>query len=133
LPTRPRILIAEDDDGVAYTLNDVLEEDGYEVRRASNGRQALEMVAEYQFDLVLLDLEMPEMDGFAVCRILRSDERLRSLPVLVLSVRNEPKDILAGFAEGVTDYMTKPFKEAQLRARVRSWLTRSGGQPVQDS
>jgi CheY-like chemotaxis protein/ribonuclease BN (tRNA processing enzyme) len=128
LPTRPRILIAEDDDAVAYTLNDVLEEDGYEVRRASNGREALEMVAEYQFDLVLLDLEMPEMDGFAVCRMLRSDERLRSLPVVVLSVRNEPNDIVAGFAEGVTDYMTKPFKEAQLRARVRSWLTRTGSQ-----
>jgi CheY-like chemotaxis protein len=126
LPTKPRILIAEDDDGVAYTINDIIANDGYEVSRVANGRQAVELAKESSFDLVLLDLEMPEMNGFSVCRILRSDERLRDLPILVLSVHDHPADILAGFAEGATDYMTKPFKEAQLRARVRSWLTRVG-------
>ena len=119
-------MIAEDDDGVAYTINDIIANDGYEVSRAANGRQAVELVKESSFDLVLLDLEMPEMNGFTVCRILRSDERLRNLPILVLTVHDNPADILAGFAEGATDYMTKPFKEAQLRAKVRSWLSRAG-------
>jgi CheY-like chemotaxis protein/phosphoribosyl 1,2-cyclic phosphodiesterase len=123
---KPRILIAEDDDGVAYTINDIIANDGYEVSRAANGRQAVELVKQSSFDLVLLDLEMPEMNGFTVCRILRSDERLRNLPILVLTVHDNPADILAGFAEGATDYMTKPFKEAQLRAKVRSWLSRAG-------
>jgi DNA-binding response OmpR family regulator len=131
MPTRPRILLAEDDDGVADTLNDILMEDGYEVRRAADGVQAVELMKQQQFDLVLLDLQMPAMDGFSVCRILRSDARLQSLPILVLTVRSDPADILAGFAEGATDYMTKPFSEAQLRARVRSWLTRGGNQQRQ--
>ena len=129
LAPRPRILLAEDDDAVAYTLNDVLEDDGYQVKRAADGRQAVELASQHPFDLVLLDLEMPELDGFTVCRMLRSNERFKTLPILVLTVRNDPQDILAGFAEGVTDYMTKPFKEAQLRARVRSWLIRAGQTP----
>jgi CheY-like chemotaxis protein len=125
MPTRPQILVAEDDDGVAETLRSVLEDDGYEVRRAADGLQAVELIEQQIFDLVLLDLEMPGMDGFDVCRTVRGIERLDSLPILVLTVRNDPEDIMAGFDAGVTDYMIKPFSEAQLRARVRSWLTRS--------
>jgi DNA-binding response OmpR family regulator len=68
------------------------------------------------------------MNGFDVCRAVRSNKRLEALPILVLTVRSDPKDIVAGFEAGVTDYMIKPFSEAQLRARARSWLTRSGQQ-----
>jgi CheY-like chemotaxis protein/ribonuclease BN (tRNA processing enzyme) len=128
MPTRPRILVAEDDDGVAETLKSVLEDDGYEVRRARDGLQAVDLITEASFDLVLLDLEMPGMNGFDVCRAVRSNKRLEALPILVLTVRSDPKDIVAGFEAGVTDYMIKPFSEAQLRARARSWLTRSGQQ-----
>jgi CheY-like chemotaxis protein/phosphoribosyl 1,2-cyclic phosphodiesterase len=126
IPTKPRILLAEDDDGVAYTINDIFVADGYSVSRVANGRQAVELVKQSAFDLVLLDLEMPEMNGLTVCRILRNDDQLRNLPILVLTVHDNPADIVATFAEGATDYMTKPFKEAQLRARVRSLLTRVG-------
>ena len=125
LPTRPRILVAEDDDGVAETLKSVLEDDGYEIRRARDGVAAVNLLGEVPFDLVLLDLEMPGMDGFDVCRAVRSDKRLDTLPILVLTVHSDPRDIMAGFEAGVTDYMIKPFSEAQLRARTRSWLTRS--------
>jgi CheY-like chemotaxis protein/phosphoribosyl 1,2-cyclic phosphodiesterase len=125
LPTRPRILVAEDDDGVAETLKSVLEDDGYEIRRARDGVEAVNLLGEVPFDLVLLDLEMPGMDGFDVCRAVRSDKRLDTLPILVLTVHSDPSDIMAGFEAGVTDYMIKPFSEAQLRARTRSWLTRS--------
>jgi len=78
------------------------------------------------FDLVILDLEMPVMNGYDVCRTLRSDKRWATLPILVRSVHTHPQDILAGFEAGVSDYMIKPFSEAQLRARARSWLTRTG-------
>jgi CheY-like chemotaxis protein/phosphoribosyl 1,2-cyclic phosphodiesterase len=125
MPTRPRILVAEDDDGVAETLKSILEDDGYEVRRTKDGLQTLELISQMPFDLLLLDLEMPGMNGFDVCRAVRSNKRLDPLPILMLTVRSDPSDIVAGFDAGVTDYMTKPFSEAQLRARARSWLTRS--------
>jgi CheY-like chemotaxis protein len=126
IATRPRILVAEDDDAVAKTLEMVLEDDGYEIRRAKNGLEALKAIHEMPFDLVILDLEMPAMNGYQVCREIRIIKQLETLPILVLSVHNDPKDILAGFEAGVSDYMIKPFSEAQLRARARSWLTRTG-------
>jgi CheY-like chemotaxis protein/ribonuclease BN (tRNA processing enzyme) len=126
MPVRPRILVAEDDDAVAETLRSVLQDDGYEMQRAADGLQAIELVKQSPFDLLLLDLEMPGMDGLDVCRTVRGTVDLDALPILVLTVRNDPRDILAGFESGVTDYMVKPFSEAQLRARVRSWLTRTG-------
>jgi CheY-like chemotaxis protein len=126
IATRPRILVAEDDDAVAKTLELVLEDDGYEIRRAKNGLEALEVIDQMPFDLVILDLEMPAMNGYQVCRAIRLNKHLETLPILVLSVHNDPKNILAGFEAGVSDYMIKPFSEAQLRARTRSWLTRTG-------
>ena len=126
MPARPRILVVEDDDGVAETLRSVLQDDGYELERAADGRQAVDFVHRQPFDLLLLDLEMPGMDGLDVCRTVRGVEELSALPILVLTVRNDPSDIVKGFESGVTDYMVKPFSEAQLRARVRSWLTRTG-------
>jgi len=126
IATRPRILVAEDDDGVAETLKLVLEDDGYEIRRAIDGLQAMEFIDEMPFDLVILDLEMPAMNGYEVCRAIRSNEQFEKLPILALSVHTDPKDILSGFEAGVSDYMVKPFSEAQLRARARSWLTRTG-------
>jgi len=126
IATRPRILVAEDDEGVAETLELVLEDDGYEVRRAKDGLEALDVIDEVPLDLVILDLEMPAMNGYEVCRAIRSNKQFETLPILALSVHNDPKDILAGFEAGVSDYMIKPFSEAQLRARARSWLTRTG-------
>jgi CheY-like chemotaxis protein len=126
MATRPRVLVAEDDDGVAETLKSVLEDDGDEIRRAQDGLQAVNLLNELPFDLVILDLEMPAMNGFDVCRSVRNNKRLDGLPILVLTVRSDPNDIIAGFEAGVSDYMIKPFSEAQLRARARSWLTRTG-------
>jgi len=126
IATRPRILIAEDDDGVAATLGLVLEDDGYEIRRAKDGLGALDVLDEVPCDLVILDMEMPAMNGYDVCRIIRGNKQFETLPILALSAHTDPKDILAGFEAGVSDYMIKPFSEAQLRARARSWLTRTG-------
>ncbi len=120
-----RVLVAEDDDAVAYSLRDILLEEGHETLRAVDGAQALRMVREEHVDLVLLDLTMPEMDGFAVCRALRSEDRFKQLPILMLTAHDREDDVLAGFAAGATDYIAKPFSVAQLRTRVHLWVTRA--------
>ncbi len=120
-----RILVAEDDDGIADSLLEILSDEGHEVLRAVDGAQALRMAREEHVDLVLLDLSMPEMDGFAVCRAIRADDHLKHLPVLMLTAHNREDDVVAGFAAGATDYITKPFSVAQLRTRVHLWITRA--------
>lgn len=126
VPTRARILVADDDESVSKVLETALRRDGYEVLRAANGIDAVRFGTQQRFDLILLDIEMPGMDGYAACRALRSDARLEAVPIVMLTGRAEAEDVLAGFSEGVTDYMTKPFSVSQVRARVRAWLTRAG-------
>jgi len=77
------------------------------------------------FDLILLDVQMPHLDGLSVARQLRQDVTLADVPIVMLTGRSTDRDIEAAFAEGVTDYITKPFAVSQMRARVRSWLSRS--------
>lgn len=120
-----RVLVADDDDDVAELLRQVLVEDGCAVTRARHGREALQLARAERFDLILLDRRMPELDGSEVCRALRADPELRRVPVLMLTVSGARADIAAGFADGASDYITKPFSVSQVRARVRSWLTRA--------
>ncbi len=127
--TRARVLVADDDDSIAKLLGRALQQDGYEVLRASNGAEAVELAEQQHFDLILLDAQMPVMDGFAACRAIRADPRLDAIPIVMLTARSGESDVMAGFAEGVTDYMTKPFAISQVRARVRSWLTRAPATP----
>jgi len=93
--------------------------------RATNGSEALVLALRHSFDLILLDVEMPGMDGLSACRALRSHSHLADVPIVMLTARSAAEDLLAGFAEGVTDYMTRPFALPQVRARVRAWLTRA--------
>src|SRR5262249_305225 len=115
----------DDDDSILRLLHDALERDGHHVTRASNGAEALEAARDGAFDLVLLDLEMPLLDGLAACRAMRREPRLANLPIVILPGRSEDEQILRGFEHGVTDYITKPFAVAQVRSRVRNWLMRS--------
>lgn len=124
-----RVLVADDDDLVADVLRIMLEGDGCAVHRACDGVEAIRMAREASFDLILLDRQMPKLDGFAVCRALRTDAALRGVPVVMLTASAGRADIAAGFAEGASDYITKPFSIAQVRARVRSWLRRVGPRP----
>jgi CheY-like chemotaxis protein/phosphoribosyl 1,2-cyclic phosphodiesterase len=128
MPTRARILVAEDDPDLGPVLEEVLAEDGYEVLRTTDGGEAVRLAAQHTFDLILLDVEMPTLDGFAACRALRADPRLEAVPIIMLTARTGEEDLAEGFAEGATDYLTKPFAVAQFRARVRSWLTRTAGE-----
>lgn len=85
----------------------------------------MRLAEQHALDLILLDVEMPELDGFGACRALRADPRLREVPIVILTARTDKEDTAEGFAHGATDFMTKPFAMSQFRARVRSWLTRA--------
>jgi len=125
IQTRARILVADDDRSVLQVLETVLSGDGYQVVTAEDGAAALELARHDGFDLILLDVQMPKLDGLEAARQLRRDEKLADVPIVILTARTSDKDIEAAFAEGVTDYITKPFAVSQMRARVRSWLSRS--------
>ena len=123
VPTRARVIVCDDDDAIAKVLETALRRDGYEVLRAHNGAEAVALASQ-QFDLIMLDVEMPEMDGFSACRALRGEPQTANVPIVMLTARAE-ENIMRGFDGGATDYMTKPFAVSQVRARVRSWLTRA--------
>jgi DNA-binding response OmpR family regulator len=120
-----RIVLVEDNADLAFGLRATLEFEGYEVHVVGDGRQALEVVADVEPDLVLLDLMLPGLDGYEVLSRLRKAGR--RTPVLVLTARGEEADVLTGFDRGADDYVTKPFSTAELLARVRALLRRAGG------
>jgi DNA-binding response OmpR family regulator len=91
----------------------------------SDGAEAVALAKQDAFDLILLDVQMPNVDGFEAARQMRRESRLVDVPIVMLTARTADRDIEAAFAEGVTDYITKPFAVSQMRARVRSWLSRS--------
>jgi DNA-binding response OmpR family regulator len=125
VPVRVRILVADDDDSIAGLLEHTLRRDGYDVLRARSGAEVVNLAAQQSPDLILLDIAMPELDGLAACRALRAERRLARIPIVILTARVVEAAILAGFADGATDYIAKPFSVAQVRARVRSWLARA--------
>ena len=125
IQTRARILVADDDPAILGVIDTVLRGDGYRVVTAEDGAAAIELARTDGFDLILLDVQMPKLDGLAAARQLRHEAKLAAVPIVMLTARTADRDIEAAFAEGVTDYITKPFSIAQLRARVRSWLARS--------
>jgi sigma-B regulation protein RsbU (phosphoserine phosphatase) len=116
-----RILIVDDTKANVDVLVHALKDD-YKLTIALDGPAALERLKKTPADLVLLDIMMPGMDGYEVCRRLRSDPQTRDIPVLFLSALDEVKDKVAGFEAGGTDYVTKPFEVLEVRARVRSLL-----------
>lgn len=120
-----RILVADDDDIMARMIESALRRQGYDVVRARDGAEAVSLAARQSFDLVLLDLQMPVMDGFGACRALRADCRLVNVPIVVLTAQSNAQQVRDRSVAGVTDYLIKPFGVAELRARVRDWLTMS--------
>ena len=119
----PRILLADDEQAIQTLLSYPLQKDGYEVVRASDGREALARFAEQPFDLVVLDVMMPRLDGLEVCRRLRSRS---SVPIIMLTAKAEEIDKVLGLELGADDYITKPFSLREFRSRVRAALRRAG-------
>ena len=108
-PARPRIAVVEDDDDLAFTLTYNLKKDGrYEVERYAGGLVAMDELLVRPPDLVLLDLNLPDVDGLTICRELKKHEETRKIPILMLTARAEERDKLLGFELGADDYVTKP-------------------------
>ncbi|NOX35617.1 MAG: response regulator [Deltaproteobacteria bacterium] len=103
-------------------LGKLLSDKGYEVGMAQNGRQALNFIKKNEPDLILLDIMMPEMDGYEVCRQIKADFSVRHIPIIFLTAKTDPKDIVKGFDAGGVDYVTKPFNSAELLVRVKTHI-----------
>jgi putative two-component system response regulator len=121
-PTRNHIMVVDDNPANLKLMEDMLRPYRYEVRSFPLGRLALAAAAAEPPDLILLDINMPEMDGFEVCRRLRANAQLASIPVIFLSALNETKDKLAAFKSGGFDYITKPFEPEEVQARIETQL-----------
>ncbi|HMP84135.1 MAG TPA: response regulator, partial [Verrucomicrobiota bacterium] len=118
-----RILVVDDTPANIQSLAAILKEKGYQISVATNGKQALEVVSRVKPDLILLDVMMPEMDGFETCRRLKASEESRHIPVIFLTAKTETTDIVQGFELGAVDYVAKPFNAHELLARVNTHLT----------
>ena len=117
-----KILVADDDRNIRQGLVDLLESEGYSVTGASDGAEALRLVKRDQPDLVLLDIMMPGMDGYTVCREIRRDDE--TLPVIFISARSEEVDRVLGLELGADDYIQKPFGTREVIARIRAVMRR---------
>lgn len=123
--TQPQVLLVEDEPAQREVLAYNLESEGFAVRRAENGEEALLMVSEARPDLVILDWMMPLMSGIEVCRQLKTREETRDIPIIMLSARSEEVDAVRGLETGADDYVVKPYALRELMARVRNQLRRS--------
>ncbi|BAD40026.1 two-component response regulator [Symbiobacterium thermophilum IAM 14863] len=121
---KKRILVVDDDPKILKALDQALQQEGYEVYRAEDGLQALEMARKVKPDLMILDIMLPKMDGFEVLAQLQSTG---GVPTLILSARGEEMDKVVGFNVGADDYLVKPFRLSELLLRVRAILRRTAG------
>ena len=118
-----KVLVVEDDINIAELLRLYLPKDGFEVSHAADGGKAVEMAREIQPDLVLLDIMLPVMDGWQVCRELR---KTMKMPIIMLTAKGETEDKVSGLEMGADDYIVKPFEVKELLARVHAVLRRTG-------
>ncbi|PYR24838.1 MAG: DNA-binding response regulator [Acidobacteria bacterium] len=129
---RHRVLIVEDEQDIAGLIKHALERGGdAEAEIVGSGDAALRVATERTPDLIILDLNLPVLGGIDVCRILRSRDEVRRVPIIMLTARTSEDDRVAGFEHGADDYVTKPFSLRELLARVRAMLRRrAGGEPL---
>jgi two-component system response regulator ResD len=118
-----KILIVDDEEQLRSLVRLYLEEEGFEVEEATDGREALLKINQHEYDLVILDLMMPEVDGWEVCRQVRRDNR--NIPIIMLTAKTEVEDKLMGFDTGADDYVGKPFDPRELIARIHALLRRT--------
>ena len=118
-----RILVIEDEPANIQTLSTLLKERGYNINIATNGRQGLEVLERIRPDLILLDIMMPEIDGFETCRRIKASTAWREIPIIFLTAKTDTADIVRGFELGAVDYVAKPFNAHELLARVNTHLT----------
>lgn len=120
-----KILIVDDEDHIRELLKFNLEKNGYVVYMANDGLEGLKLAREKQVDLILLDLMLPGMDGFEVCKEIRKDNIISNVPIIMLTAKSEEIDKILGLELGADDYITKPFSIRELSARIKALLRRS--------
>ena len=125
-----RILIVDDDRQIVRLLRAYLEKDGFRVLVAYDGATALQLVRSERPDLMLLDLMLPDRDGWELTRLVRGDPSLAATPIIMLTARVDDQDKIVGLEMGADDYVTKPFNPREIMARVRAVLRRARGEPV---
>lgn len=124
-----KILVVEDDHDIAQLLALSIRKAGFEVLTSENGYEALSLVRQHQPDLLVLDLMIPGIDGFEVCKELKRDPKTAELPIIILTARGEEIDRIIGLELGADDYVVKPFSPRELLLRIRAILRRSGQEP----
>ena len=120
-----KILLADDDAVTTRFVSSLLQQAGYDVLIAEDGRQAYRMAVDHRPDLIVADLVMPYQDGYALLRALRTQNGLSGVPVVILSALDREEDIVRGLEEGADDYVVKPFNARELVVRIRKLLARS--------
>jgi len=120
-----RILVVDDEPQIRRVMRTTLTADGYEVSDARSGEEAVEMLGEERFDLILLDVNLPGMNGLEACRVIRSGTSVPDVAIIVLTVRNAEKDKVEALDAGADDYVVKPFSTPELLARIRAALRRA--------
>jgi DNA-binding response OmpR family regulator len=124
---RTRILVVDDEPDLLAVLKFALEAEGFECMPASDGEKGLELARSAPPALIVLDLMLPRLDGYKVCRALKADERLKRVPILVLSARGGDTDRRLAFDLGADEYVTKPYEVADLMRRIRARLAAAAG------
>lgn len=124
------ILIVDDEDAIRVGLKEYAEFVGYDVTEAKDGMEAVTLCREQDFDVIIMDVMMPRMDGFMACKEIRKS---KDVPVLMLSARGEEYDKLFGFELGIDDYVTKPFSAKEVLARIQVIIARNSGKKAEDA
>lgn len=123
-----RVLIVEDEPDIVELLSYNLKKEGFLTWSARNGSEALKMIRSEKYDLIILDIMLPEIDGLELCRILKADSATSRIPIIMLTAKSEEVDKVVGLELGADDYITKPFSPRELVARVKAVLRRSAAE-----
>ncbi|WP_346967004.1 response regulator transcription factor [Clostridium perfringens] len=123
--TNKKVLIVDDEEHIRELIKFNLKKEGYDTEVAVNGTESLKIIREIKFDLILLDLMLPEIDGLEVCKEIRRNEETSDIPVMMITAKGEEFDKVLGLELGADDYITKPFSIRELMARVKALLRRS--------
>ncbi len=125
-----RILVVDDESNIRNVVREYAEFDGFEVDEAENGIEAIRRVKENNYDLIIMDIMMPELDGYSACKEIK---RIKSVPIIMLSARGEEYDKLFGFEIGIDDYVVKPFSPKELIARAHAVINRNSRNSAKSS
>lgn len=122
---KSKILVIDDEDDFQDIIRQILEPAGYEVISAGAGAAGLQSMRQDRPDLVVLDINMPIQDGYAVCREIRASDQFANMPILMLTIRNSDAEIIRGLDQGADDYLAKPFDHGELKTRIQHLLDRA--------